>query len=197
MNNLGKFTAAAALALSLATPVFAGGHANWTAVPEQSSVAFGSIKSNNNGEVHHFERVSGKVSETGELTIDIDVTSVQTNIDIRNERMGKLIFADNTAKATVTAEIDMEDLKAMAPGDTKLVEVQATLKLGAIENDVDANLLVARLSEDKVLVSTADFIMLSTEDLGINDGIDGLMNFAKLPGITRVTPVAIRMVFTK
>ena len=58
-------------------------------------------------------------------------------------------------------------------------------------------MLVARLSENSVLVTTADFIMLSTEDLGINAGIDKLMTLAKLPGITRVTPVSVRMVFNK
>lgn len=184
-------------ALASATPVYAGGHANWASVDEQSRIAFGSIKSNETGEVHHFNKVSGTVSEGGELRIDIDVTSVETNIDIRNERMGKLIFQDGKATATITGEIDMDEVKGLKPGETSIVEVTGTLTFLGAENDFDAEMIVARLTEDRVLVANADFIMVSTEDLGITEGIDGLMKLAKLPSITRVTPVAIRMVFEK
>jgi len=40
-------------------------------------------------------------------------------------------------------------------------------------------------------------IMLGTEGLGINAGIDMLMQLAKLPGIIRVTPVTMRLVLQK
>ena len=53
------------------------------------------------------------------------------------------------------------------------------------------------MSEDRVLVTTEDFLMISTEDLGIDKGIDQLMKLAELSGITRVSPVAVRMVFQK
>ena len=39
--------------------------------------------------------------------------------------------------------------------------------------------------------------MVSTDELGIDAGIDKLMELAGLPGITRVAPVTIRMVFEK
>ena len=188
---------AGALTIAFISPVFAGGHIIWNAVPEQSRVAFGSVKKDTVGEVHHFNNVSGIVKEKGEMAITIDLSSVATNIDIRNERMGKFVFQENKATAVITGQIDMDEVNDMAVGDTKVVEIEAKLTFAGIENEIEANMLVARLSENKVLVTTEDFIMLSTEDLGIDAGIDKLMELAKLPGITRVTPVAIRMVFKK
>lgn len=186
-----------ATAFMMATPVFAGGHITWNSVQEESRIAFGSIKKNTTGEVHHFNNVTGVVKEKGEMVLTVDLSSVETNIDIRNERMTKHVFLEGKATATITGQIDMDEVNSLKPGETKVLEVEVNLKFAGVENEVEANMLVARLSENRVLVSTEDFIMLSTEDLGIDAGIDQLMKLAKLPGITRVTPIAVRMVFQK
>ena len=188
---------AVAASLMVASPVFAGGHITWNSVDAESRVAFGSIKKNVAGEVHHFNKVSGVVKEKGEMTITIDLASVQTNIDIRDERMGKHVFQEGKATAVITGTIDMEEVDSMKPGETKVVEIEANLEFAGSENEIEAEMLVARLSENRVLVTTADFLMLSTEDLGIDAGVDMLKKLAKLPQITRVTPVAVRMVFEK
>ena len=194
-----KIVVAFAWAVLLATlsPAFAGGHITWTADPEQSRIAFGSIKSDTNGEVHHFNKISGVVKEKGEMALTVDLASVQTNIDIRNERMTKHVFQDGKATAVITGQIDMDEVNALKPGETKVMEVTVELAFAGVKNEIDAEMLVARLSDNKVLVTTADFVMVSTDDLGIDKGIDELMKLAKLPGITRVTPVAIRAIFTK
>lgn len=192
------FTSAAVAASLLMTgSVFAGGHAKWTAVEDQSRIAFGSIKKDTVGEVHHFEGITGTVGEDGKLTLTVDLASVETNIDIRNERMLEHVFQTGKATAMVTGEIDLDEVKDLKPGDTSIVDFEGVLAFAGINVDVESEMLVARLAENRVLVSTADFIMISTEDLGIDAGIDKLMHLAKLPGITRVTPVAVRVVFEK
>ncbi|MGZ2257913.1 YceI family protein [Roseobacter sp. A03A-229] len=187
-----------ALAATLcATTALAGGHATWTSVEADSSVAFGSIKSNEFGEIHHFSGVSGTVSEAGELAVTIDLASVETNIDIRNERMMEHVFQAGKATAKLTGAVDMEAVNGLDVGATTLVDVEGTLAFAGLETDVETPMLVARLADNRVLVTTADFIMLSTEDLGITAGVDKLMELASLDSITRVTPVTIRMVFEK
>ena len=195
MKFLKRITLAATLAF--AAPAMADGHAGWKSVGDQSRVAFGSVKKDVIGEIHHFNAVSGTVNEKGEMKIDIDLSSVETNIDIRNERMQKHVFQEGAATASISGTIDMAELEGLKPGDTTLVDVEAKLSFVGVENDIDAEMMVARLSDNRVLVTTADFIMLTTADLGIDAGINELMKLAKLPGITRVTPVAIRMVFEK
>lgn len=191
-----KFLSKALLATSLlmTTPVFAG---DWKTVDAETSVAFGSIKKDTVGEVHHFNKVTGSVSEDGKLKLDIDLASLETNIDIRNERMTKHVFLEGAATASLTGEIDMSEINDLKIGETRIIEIETVLSFVGVENDIDTNMLVARLGENRVLVSTADFVMLSTEDLEIDPGINKLMELAKLPGITRVTPISARMVFEK
>lgn len=193
MKVFSTFACATAL---LATTGFAQAD-TWTSVDDQSSVAFGSVKKDVVGEVHHFEKVSGTVNDAGEVAINIDLSSVQTNIDIRNERMIEHVFNAGQATAVLSGEVDMDGVNSMAVGATALVDFEGSLAFAGISADIEAEMLVARLSETSVLVTTADFIMLSTADLGIDGGVDKLMQLAKLPGITRVTPVSVRMVFTK
>ena len=47
------------------------------------------------------------------------------------------------------------------------------------------------------MVTSDEMLMLSTADLGITAGVDKLMELAKLPSITRVTPVTMRLIFER
>ena len=194
-----KFMFSFAFAASLfgAVSAYAGGHITWKSVDAESRIAFGSIKKNTAGEVHHFNKVSGVVKENGGLVVSVDLGSVETNVDIRNERMTKHVFQDGKATAVITGNIDMDAVNSLKPGETKIVELEALLNFAGVEAELETEMLVARLSENRVLVTTADFLMLSTEDLEIDAGIDALMKLAELPQITRVTPVSVRMVFQK
>lgn len=187
-------TAAAALALTSGAAL-AGG---WTLAADESKIAFGSVKKDLIGEAHHFKSISGSVAEDGTASIEIDVASVETWIDIRNERMLKHVFdALNFPKATISTKIDMSEVASMQPGESKVVSADAVLKLLDNELEVDAELFVLAISEDKVLVTTDEMLLIATEDLGINAGVDELMELASLPSITRVTPVTLRLIFVK
>ena len=189
--------AAAVAAMVLATPAFAGGHAAWKSIGDESLIAFGSVKKDVVGEVHTFGDVSGTVSEGGDVAIAIQLASVETNIDIRNERMIEHVFKGMDAVANLTGSVDMDDVNDLAVGATTVTDFEGTLSLAGVASDIETELFVARLSEDRVLVTTSDILMLSTADIGVNAGVDKLMELASLPGITRVSPATVRMVFEK
>lgn len=190
LNRLAKACGAIILAISATM----AGAETWTLDRDGSRLAFGSVKKDVIGEVHHFPGLSGTVLANGQVNVDIDLTTVQTNIDIRNERMNAHVF-DGSAVATLLAEIDMEALDALPVGATEVLDVDATLKFLGQEIDLYSNLLVARLGEGTVMVTTNDMIFVEVEDLGITAGIDRLMELAKLPGITRTVPVTFRLLF--
>ncbi len=175
----------------VAGPAFA---ASWTLVPESSHLAYGSIKKDTVGEVNSFTSLSGQVSPDGQVEVEIDLSSVETNIDIRNERMIEYVFR-KAGTATLTAKIDMENLTALEVGQTTTLDSEAALSLVGTDVEFDAELFVARLTENSVLVTTSDMVFVSTEDAGVNAGIDKLMELADLPGITRTVPVTARFVF--
>ncbi len=181
------------LALALTTPALAE---SWTLDGEASKVAFGSVKKDTVGEVHHFKSLSGSVDDAGKVSVEIDVASVETWIDIRNERIQKMVF-DAGPKATLSAQVDGDALNKLAPGDTTTVDVEGVLSINGNDVEIETALFVARLSDKKMMVTTDEMIMLSTKEAGIDSGVDQLMKVAKLPGITRVSPVTLRLVFAQ
>lgn len=197
LKTIMRAAAVAVFALAGQTAL-AGGHAAkaWSLDSEASKLAFGSVKKDVIGEVHSFESISGMVEADGTVTVEIDLTSVQTNIDIRNERFGEHVFK-GVATAKLSTKIDLDAMDKMAVGATEIIDIEGTLSFLGAEIEIEAEMFVARLSDTKVLVNTNDIIFLSTEDAGITAGIDTLMELAKLPGITRTSPVTMRLIFDK
>ncbi|NOD85269.1 cytochrome c family protein [Ruegeria sp. HKCCD6119] len=175
----------------VATPIWA---ADWTLESDHSHLAYGTIKKNAVGEVNSFTGLSGHVTQEGIAEIEIDLSSVETNIDIRNERMIEFVFRQ-APTARLTAEFDMAKVSGLAVGETTTLEAASVLSLAGTEVEFDAEMFVARLSETSVLVSTNDMVFLSTEDAGVNAGVDKLMELASLPGITRTVPITARLIF--
>jgi len=128
---------------------------------------------------------------------EIDLSSVETFVEIRNERMIKWVFDAAHPTATLEAQIDPCDVTGLDPGDTATVTIDGTLTLNGKALPVEADMFVTRLSENKVMITTDEMIMLSMADAGTDSGISKLMALANLPGITRVSPVSLRFVFTK
>lgn len=178
-------------ALTSAGAVLADG---WVLDGAGSKLAFGSIKKDTVGEVHSFGDLSGSVDAQGAVTVRIGLPSVETLIDIRNERMIEHVFKDVT-EATLSAQVDMAALDALPVGGTMTTDVEGVLTLLGRDVEVETEMFVARLGERKVLVSTSDMLFLGVEDAGLSAGVDMLQQLAKLPGITRTVPVTMRLIF--
>ncbi|MGX9354239.1 YceI family protein [Roseobacteraceae bacterium S113] len=178
-------------AMTAAGPVLAE---SWTLDGDASRLSFGSVKKHVIGEVHHFNSLEGTVSEDGTAELTVNLASLETYIDIRNERMQEHVFK-MAPKAMLGAEFDMDAVSAIGVGDVAEMDVDGTLTLLGVETYVPLTAMVARLSEDKVLVST-DMVYISTEELEVDAGIDKLMELASLPDITRTVPVTMQLVFT-
>lgn len=189
-----KSVAVSAIAASLiALPTLSQA---WELSAEDSVVSFGSIKNDFIGEAHTFSGLTGTVSNDGAVSVTIDLTTLNTNIDIRNERMTEHVF-QGAATAEITANVDMDKIKNLRPGQSARMEVDAVMTLLGNEVDVFLDTYVLRVGPSRVMVSTNTASYLSTEDLGVNSGVDVLQNLAKLDSITRVTPVTLRLMFDR
>lgn len=185
------FKAFTIMSTLVATPLLA---ANWELNSDASHLAYGTIKIDDIGEVNSFNNLSGHVSETGKVEIGIDLSSVETNIDIRNERMIEHVFR-KAATASLTADIDMDAVSALDVGQSTVIDVEAQLSFVGTEVYFDTRMFVLRVSDNAVMVTTDDMVFISTEDAGVNTGVDKLMELAQLPGITRTVPVTARLMF--
>ncbi|WP_343561858.1 c-type cytochrome [Kiloniella sp. b19] len=187
--------ATALIALTFGSLAHAGGHESWKLDNENSRLSFGSIKKDTVGEVHHFQELSGKLAENGQVELEINLGSVETWIDIRNSRILEHVFGDYKT-ATLSATVDMEEVKALAVGDSTVLDMEGQLDFLGQTIDLESEIFVARLGKDRLLASTNDMIFLSTEEAGLNAGVDVLKDLASLPGITRTVPITLRAVFT-
>lgn len=187
-----KFKLALAATLIAAAPAaWADG---WTLDGSNSVVSFGSIKNKYNGEAHTFSDLSGSVSADGMAEVAIGLGSLQTNIDIRNERMIEHVF-QNAPSAMLKAQVDMAAFNGLAVGESTVTEIEGDVSLLGAEAPVYMDVFVMRLDEENVMVTTHSMMFVTTEDLGIEAGIDKLQELASLDGITRTTPVTFRLMF--
>lgn len=183
------------VASSLVWP--AGADPLWTLASDDSHLHYVSIKSNAVGEINRFDSLGGEVSEDGTVRVTVDLASVETFNELRNDRMQEHVFGAEGAMAVVTAEVDLAALDALAVAGTATLPTTATLAFLGQEIVLDARLIVARLGDDRVMVSTGAPLLLSTEELGIDPAIDVLQEIAGLESITRVAPITLQLVFDR
>ncbi len=170
----------------------------WAVDPETSSLSYVSVKSGNVAEVNSFTSLSGGVSENGEATISIDLASVETGVDIRNERMRDIFFevADNP-RATVTASIDPAAFEALAVGESVSSELAARLEVKGVEAPITAQVQVTRSSNDRVQVVSKAPVIVYADALELTNGLAALQELAGLDEITPLVPVTFALTFER
>lgn len=195
--------AASLLPLSLAAcagepepePALAGA---WTLDSADSRLAFVSVKAGELAEAHRFDELSGSVSAEGMADLTINLASVNTAIDIRNERMREMLFETTRfAEASATAQLDPAAFTSLAIGETQVQPVTTTLDLHGRQEEVTTDLAVTRIGADKVGVETTAPIIVDARNFGLGEGIDALREIAGLPGITPQVPVTFSLTFTR
>ncbi|MEO1242149.1 MAG: YceI family protein [Pseudomonadota bacterium] len=172
--------------------------AQWALSPDESRIGFVSVKAGDFPESHYFGEMQGTVSQTGEAEITISLDSVETNIDIRNERMREFLFeTDKFPTATIAAAIDLDALNTMQVGARKSVDFTGELTLHGASAPVETTLTLTRIAETRVLVETTDPVILYADQFELSAGIKKLMELASLPSITPAVPVAVSLVFER
>ena len=129
----------------------------WQLAADQSNVGFVSVKAGNVGEAHSFKKLSGSVEPDGTVAVAIDLASVDTGIDIRNQRMRDMLFeVANFPDAKLTAKIDPNAIKALKPGERKTIAVPVTLDLHGTTNAIEAPLTSLNARQTRLLRGRQD-----------------------------------------
>ena len=81
-----------ALLASAAFALSAAASAQWSLDLDNSQLSFVTVKAEHIAEVHSFSRLEGQIDAAGNARISIDLSSVETGIAIRNERMQSMLF---------------------------------------------------------------------------------------------------------
>lgn len=170
----------------------------WTLDPAGSRLSYVSIKAGEIAEANRFDTLAGSVAADGTATLDIELASVNTGVDIRNERMREIFFAvAENPTATVTAKLDPAAFAGLAVGQslTRPLTAEVTIKGAAAE--VATNVMVTRVAEDRVLVVPTAPVIVSTDMFGLTDELGELRAMAQLPSITPAVPVTFTLAFRR
>lgn len=165
--------------------------ADWVLNNDNSVFYFVSTKKETISEVHTFKSLSGKITEDGKAELAIDLSSVDTKVDIRNERMQKHFFEiDKFTTATVSLDLGSDGIK---PGEA---DITATLSLHGVEKELPAKVLVMD-AEDTITVFSSAPVMVNTDDFELGAGLDMLKKLAALDSINKAVPVTFMLSFDK
>lgn len=180
----------------LAPIVFIGSaDAHWSLDNAASTLSFVTVKAEHVAEVHTFDVLSGSIDDAGEVKVAIELASVNTMIQIRNERMQAMLFETNLfPDANITGKVDLEAITAMNPGASEVMQIEIELSLHGASIALTAELMVTRL-ESGVMASTLKPIIVTADSVGLVAGIEALREVAGLPSISRSVPVSFTLVF--
>ena len=181
------------LALLSLTP---GALADWELDSANSAINFVSIKNASVGESHSFTSMAGRITTAGAVQIAIDLDSVETLIEIRNERVRELLF--ETAKfpaANISARVEPELLQEVAGGATRAVRLAVTLDLHGQQKKLSIPVLAMPDSEGTLRVVSSQPVLLNASEFGLEAGIAALQKVAGLSSISTSVPVTLQLVF--
>jgi hypothetical protein len=178
--------------LLVAGPCFAA----WTLDNDSSQVSFVSVKAGDAGEVHRFTEISGKLSSDGNASVTIQLASVDTLIPLRDERMREMLFQTNLfPTASLSTDIDMDALNAIEPGDSMDMAANLTLDLHGQQLSLAAEMIVARLGDHRLMVSSRKPVIVNAASVDLVKGIEALREIANLPSISKAVPVSFVLTF--
>ena len=178
-------------ALGVIAPV----QADW-ALNDSSRIGFVSIKNNSIGENNAFERVSGSISASGEVSLSVDLSSVETGVGIRNERLQKMLFeVASFPTATIDAALTDSQIAALEAGGAQTESVAVSISLHGKTVSKTANLSVSA-SDGGVRVTTTQPIVITAQEFGLEAGVAALQQIAGLNAISRSIPVTVDLRLT-
>lgn len=170
--------------------------ADWR-LTSASKVGYVSIKNNAIAEHNYFSGVTGSLNKKGQLKVSIDLSTVETQVDIRNQRMRDLFFeVTQYPEAVVTAQLDMQELAQVESGAPLELVKPFTLSLHGVESTADAHLRIVSVG-GRAWVSTVQPILISAADFGLEGGVAALRKIAGLEAIAAVVPVSVNLKLAK
>lgn len=198
-SNSGRRVAALAITSTFATVFMLTSTlalAEWALDSEASQLSFVSVKAGQAVEAHHFKKLAGGVDDAGMVNVEIDLSSVETKIDIRNTRMMEMLFeVVKYPAATVSAAVPKEALDGLKAGERRRQKVTFDLSMRGVTKKMEAEVMITGAGDTAITVATTEPVILSAELFELSAGIEKLRTVAGLPAITNAVPVSFDLMF--
>ena len=170
----------------------------WSLDSAASHLDYVSIKAGEVAEANRFDKLTGSVGADGAARIEIDLASVNTGVEIRDERMREIFFqVAEFPSAVVTAQLDPAQFAALEVGKVVVQPLAAKVSVKGMEAPIEAEVQIARVADGRVLATTTKPIIITTDMFGLTDELGELRALAQLPSISPAVPVTFTLAFTR
>jgi hypothetical protein len=175
----------------------ASASAQWSLDNDASVLSFVTVKAEHIAEAHTFTSLNGSLGADGQLSVEVQLASVDTLVPIRNERMREMLFEiDVFPVASLSAEVDLEELSLLGVGGWVDQEIPLTLVLHGNTVGMEAAVRITQL-DGGYSASLLTPLILSADNVGLAVGVEKLRQVAGLPSISRSVPVSFNVTFRK
>lgn len=172
------------------------GFAGWTLNSEGSSLYYVTSKAAAISELNTFGELNGTIDDDGNASVTISLASVDTAIDIRNQRMQEIVFqVANYPLASISLTANGARLAASNPGQSFMASYDATIDIHGTKQTMTVELAVTKLSDGGLLVTLAKPLIVNAASFGLAESVEQLREIAGLPSINNNVVVDFTLQF--
>jgi hypothetical protein len=173
---------------------FAESFTDWALVSDSSMFTIGTTKNETVAEVHKFQKFDGFVHHNGIARVSVNLLSIDTGIEIRDERMQAMLFTTAT-QAVYSATVDMEEIRKLEAGDSKDFQLQGSLEMNDRSTVIPVATKITRLDSGNYQIKTVSANKIDVGKFGFSGGIEQLRAVANLKNISPVVTFEFKLEF--
>ena len=170
---------------------------NWHLDKNFSKLNFTTVKNNAIGENHQFRQFDMLVKSDGSFEVTINLDSVDTAIEIRDQRIKQHVFkTDKKVIATLKGEVDLNAFLESKQALSSL-STTATLLLAGHKTEILVEITAQRVNAETMRIVSSSPVLLSAKKLKLVEGFDKLQELAGLQSIDYIVPVTFDFTLKK
>jgi polyisoprenoid-binding protein YceI len=174
----------------------------WHVDNSQSNISFVTTKAGQAGvggvgEIQSFKKFSGGLDSSGQISFDIELASVDTGVEIRDQRLRTMLWnVAASPKATFAAKLDPAAMNGIEANATRDMDIDGSLTMAGQSKPVAAKLRVARIGGGALMVTTRAPIVINANDYGLKAGVEAMREVMGLNFLASSAPVTFTLVLT-
>lgn len=165
----------------------------WQLIPEQSTLSFVTTKNKTITEEHSIQFAQGMINAERAFNASIDLSTVDTQIPIRDQRMRDILFE---TKSYPTAKVSASIPRNLDLSIDQNVELPFTLNLHGKQKSYAVE-AVTQMVDEQLVVVNYEPILVNAKDFALDDGINQLTQIAGLQSINYEVLVDFKLTFEK
>jgi len=168
----------------------------WVLNNKASTLNFITSKNASKTEVQTFKKLRGHIADT-KVSMTVDLNSVDTGIEIRDERIRELFFdIVHFPTAEISITLNKSDLKFIKQGQAKILKLDADIELQGEVQTIPVELQIVALDKNQLLVFSRLPVIVDLKNFNLLKGVNALREIAKLQSINTTIPVTFSLLFS-